>query len=105
VYRDADLLVLTSDHEGAPNVVMEAMACGIPVVSTDAGDAHAIIGSGRGGFCARSEDDLTAQVASLVTDERLRDAMGREARQTALSSFSVSGLPESLQSIYRRINA
>ena len=105
VYRDADLLVLTSDHEGTPNVVMEAMACGIPVVSTDAGDAHAIIGSGRGGFCARSEDELAARVEALVRDERLRDSMGHEARQTALGSFSVAGLCDTLQSIYRRIEA
>jgi glycosyltransferase involved in cell wall biosynthesis len=103
VYRDADLLVLTSDHEGAPNVVMEAMACGIPVVVTDAGDAHAIVGSGQGGYCVRSDDDLTAQVASLVTDAQLRDAMGRDSRRTALRSFSVTGLGDSLQCIYRDI--
>ena len=103
VYPDADLLVLTSDHEGAPNVVMEAMACGIPVVATDAGDAHAIIGEGQGGFCARSEDELATQVASLVTDPGLRDAMGRAARETALRSFSIGSLGNALQDIYRRI--
>jgi len=103
VYRDADLLVLTSDHEGAPNVVMEAMACGLPVVVTDAGDAHAIVGSGQGGFCVGSEDALASRVVALVKDARLREATGRDARQAALRSFSVAGLGDALQRIYRVI--
>jgi glycosyltransferase involved in cell wall biosynthesis len=47
---DATFLVHTSDHEGCPNVVMEAMACGRAVVATDAGDVPHLVEDGKTGF-------------------------------------------------------
>jgi len=47
-YNAADVLLLTSFHEGSPNVIKEAMACNCPIVSTDVGDVRDIIENTEG---------------------------------------------------------
>jgi glycosyltransferase involved in cell wall biosynthesis len=47
-YSAADLLIMTSYHEGSPNVIKEAMACNCPIVSTDVGDVRWVIGNTEG---------------------------------------------------------
>lgn len=47
-YNAADIVVLTSMHEGSPNAIKEAMACNIPIVATDVGDIRAVIGNTAG---------------------------------------------------------
>jgi glycosyltransferase involved in cell wall biosynthesis len=46
--RDASVLILTSDHEGMPNVVLEALVSGLPVVATDVGDLRRMLPPGCG---------------------------------------------------------
>jgi teichuronic acid biosynthesis glycosyltransferase TuaC len=68
LYMNAcDAMVLTSDSEGSPNVIKEAMACNLPIVSVDAGDAWQVIGESR--HCYRT-DRSTAAIA-----EGLRKAL------------------------------
>jgi glycosyltransferase involved in cell wall biosynthesis len=56
VYMNAcDVVILTSDSEGSPNVIKEAMACNAPIVSVDAGDAWQLIGGAE--QCNRAERD------------------------------------------------
>jgi teichuronic acid biosynthesis glycosyltransferase TuaC len=62
-YNAADLLLLTSFHEGSPNVVKEAMACNCPVISTDVGDVRRLIGNLDGCFIAGFN---AAEVASKI---------------------------------------
>jgi glycosyltransferase involved in cell wall biosynthesis len=50
VYRDADIFLLTSDWEGTPNVVLEAMASGLPVVATRVGGVPEIVRHGETGL-------------------------------------------------------
>ena len=65
VYMSAcDVLLLTSVHEGSPNVVKEALACNLRVVSVDVGDVRERIGAVEG--CAISVDDSPVEVARAL---------------------------------------
>lgn len=56
----ADVFALSSNYEGSPNVVKEALACGVPVVSTNVGDVHKIIKNGENGYIVERDKYLMA---------------------------------------------
>jgi len=70
LYMNAcNVLLMTSLHEGSPNVVKEALACNLPIVSTDVGDVRKRIGALEG--CVVCSDDEPATIAGA-----LRQALG-----------------------------
>lgn len=79
----ADLLVLPSHSEGLPNVVMEALSCGIPAVVTDVGGNLELVTDGESGFLVPVGDvnALVRRIRQLLEDEELRERMGRFARE------------------------
>jgi glycosyltransferase involved in cell wall biosynthesis len=103
--QNADLLFLTSDHEGTPNVILEAMACGVPVVATDVGDVPELIQSGETGFvCPRdSENELVSAITQLANQRELRQRLGRAARQRAEIRHSIPTLRTALEALYYRL--
>jgi glycosyltransferase involved in cell wall biosynthesis len=102
VYARGDVFVLTSDWEGTPNVVLEAMASGLPVVATAVGGVRDVVVDGVTGFvvdCA-NEDAMTEALLRLVADSSLRQAMGERARRHVEANFAVDRLPAMLGEIY-----
>ncbi|MEO8097271.1 MAG: glycosyltransferase family 4 protein [Acidobacteriota bacterium] len=101
-YQDADILTLTSDHEGTPNVVLEAMATGLPVVSSNVGGAADLIRDGETGFLVEREDEpvLVARLCQLVESAPLRLGMGARGRAHVESTYSVNRLSGYLTSLY-----
>jgi glycosyltransferase involved in cell wall biosynthesis len=87
-----DVFVLTSDSEGLPMVLPEAMACALPVVSTDVGGIADVIADGRTGYLVPKGDDATlrARIQQLLCDAELLHAMGTRAREVSLSRYSAT---------------
>ncbi|MBX3349331.1 MAG: glycosyltransferase [Nitrospira sp.] len=101
--RDASFLVHTSESEGCPNVVMEAMACGLPVVAMDAGDISGLIDDGTTGFIVRQDDEgsLVKRILQISNDWSLRQTMGNAARAKAEREFSLDRLVLQTLAAYR----
>jgi glycosyltransferase involved in cell wall biosynthesis len=100
---DALLLAHTSESEGCPNVVMEAMACGRPVVATDAGDIPSLLDDGETGFIVGQDDiDALAQrIGALLQNSALCETMSEAARRMAEKEFGLDRLVRETLTAYR----
>jgi glycosyltransferase involved in cell wall biosynthesis len=85
----SDIFVLPTYNEGMPNVVMEAMACGLPLISTAVGGLPEAVGDSKGAILIepRSSEQLASAIKKVGTDKTLREQMGWAARQTAEQKF------------------
>lgn len=99
--RDADVFWLTSSWEGLPNVILEAMASGVPVVATDVGGTRELFQSGREGFLVRPgcADEIAFYTSALLRDAPRRAAMGAAARRRA-EQFSLERMARETEAVY-----
>lgn len=85
VYQQAHLLVLPSYVEGMPNVVLEAMASGLPVVATDVPGTREVVQDGVQGLLVPPRDEAAlARAIVALADTQRRSDLGQKARQRAL---------------------
>jgi glycosyltransferase involved in cell wall biosynthesis len=105
-YSRAAVFVLPStDTEGFGNVLLEAMACGTPVVTTEvAGMAREIEDAGAG-FVVESRDSaaLAAAIVALCGDEKLRERMGRNGADLVRANYSWRGVAEQVAAVYEAL--
>ncbi|GAA4865055.1 glycosyltransferase [Actinomycetospora straminea] len=92
----SDVFALSSDHEGVPISIMEAMAQGLPVVSTDVGAVADLVSDGEEGYLVERGDAaaLGARLRKLADDPDLRREMGERARARARRDFTIEGTAE-----------
>jgi glycosyltransferase involved in cell wall biosynthesis len=98
----ANFLVHTSDFEGCPNVVMEAMASGRAVIATDTGDTANVVDDGRTGFVVRRGDHtaLVERMKILITNQQLCRMMGELGRSKAELEFCLDRLASETLAAY-----
>jgi glycosyltransferase involved in cell wall biosynthesis len=107
VLAGADMLVLTSQHEGFPNVLLEGMAARLPIITTPAGDAGILVDEGHSGFVVPFHDVelLTERMLTLARSPAMCHAFGAAGRARVESQYRVDGLAGRALEIYHRIAA
>ncbi len=103
IYGATDVFVLTSRNEGTPVALIEAMACGVPGVSTDVGGVKDVIDSPAVGRLAPfgDADALAGHVRDLLADADARAAMGERARQRVIDRYGFERLVGEIAALYR----
>ncbi len=104
-YLQADLFVLPSYHEGMPMAILEAMACGLPVVSTRVGGIAELIKEGENGFLINPGDRqaLLEALLVLLADPVLRENMALKNIQKVKDQYDMPGYLKKLKGLYREI--
>lgn len=99
----ADLVVLPSLHENCSYIVLEAMACGKPVVASDVTGISEQVISERTGFLVEpgNAEALASKLKELLQDEKVREHMGRNARNHVTKNFSWQIIAEKALKCYR----
>jgi glycosyltransferase involved in cell wall biosynthesis len=105
LYRQADVFVLSSVAEALPNVVLEAMAAGLPVVATRVGGLPEAVVPGDTGLLVspRDVEGLAAALGSLLGDPETRRSLGRRGRQRVVEQFSFGAMVSRHEEVWARL--
>lgn len=98
-----DIFCLPSYREGVPNALIEACACGLPIVTTDVPGCRDVVTDGVNGLLVpvRNAPALAEALETLLTSPELRQRMGRAGRETALNKFSTTKVNAETLSVYK----
>ena len=99
----SDIFLLSSLSEGISNAVLEAMACGLPIVTTDCGGMKEAVTDGVEGFVVPVRDPLRMAhaIQTLVGNKALRSKMGNAARQRVLQQFTLQEQIQKFTDLFR----
>ncbi len=100
----ADIFVLPSRKEGFGNVILEAMACGLPAIVTYMdGVATETVTPGRNGFIVNNVNELADTLTTVLSDKELADKMGENGRQKACDTFALPYIAGQYRQLYEKI--
>jgi glycosyltransferase involved in cell wall biosynthesis len=104
VLASMDVSVLTSDSEGLSNVILEAMAAGVPVVAYDVGGNRELVNSERGAIIrAGDEEEFARAVGRLLDHPTLRETVADNARSFAEENFSLRRIQAAYEELYQSL--
>ena len=102
VLRSAHVVVLPTFYEGLPRILLEAAACGRPVVATTIPGCMEIVQDGENGLLVppKDTDALVKAIATLLENQDLRMRMGQRGRMIVVRQFSIERVSDQVLSVY-----
>jgi glycosyltransferase involved in cell wall biosynthesis len=103
-----DVFLLCSHNEASPVSILEALACEVPVISTQVGSVGETVVDGQTGYLVAPDDrhDMASRALSVLADENRRQAMGRRGREIVCQTGSVDAMVEGytllIETLYRQ---
>lgn len=104
LYRSAHIACLPSYREGLPKSLIEAAACGLPIVTTDTPGCREVVRHGENGLLVpvKNAAALAAALRSLIEDAAMRQRMGVASRKRAETEFSAERIIAQTLDVYRK---
>ena len=99
--HDSKCMILPSRWEGTPMCALEAMALGVPVVSTPTDGLLDLLDEGENGFLSEEDAVLAARVVQIANDPQLRERMSRNAAEKAVKINDVQTYKDAVVERYR----
>lgn len=99
----SDIYVHPSQVEGLSNSLLEAMACGLPVITYPAGDAKFFVDNYKNGIIANNFEEFSKYIEILYEDTNLRETLGQHARKTILENFDWNKTAKQIQQIFSEV--
>jgi len=105
VHKAFDVFVMSSVTEGLGTSLLDAMACGKPIVATTAGGIPEVVADGETGILVppRNDEALAAAIVRLLRDEHLRRSMGDAGERRVRERFSSERMVQDTLELYRRV--
>ncbi len=105
ILQGADIFVNTSDQEGLPRSILEAMAARLPVVATDVGGTGSLVRTGRTGVLVRPGDyqAVAEAIVRLIDDPRRAADLGLRGRKLVRESFSLEHVVQIWEKLYNEV--
>ena len=90
LYQNSTVFAFPSYHEGIPTVLLEAMACGLPIIATNVRGNRDLIIPGKNGILVppRSPKEIADAILKLLDDDNMRKELGKNARKTIEEKFT-----------------
>jgi len=105
ILRAMDLMLMTSDREGIPMVVLESMALGVPIVARDAGGIKEVLDHGTTGILVKSADveELAKSCLMLLSDRTMRSRIAQNAQAAVVEKYSANANAVQILRLYQSL--
>ena len=100
IVKGSKIVLMTSRWEGTPMSVLEALALGVPVVSTPVDGILDLIKNNQNGYISDDDDELAFQALRIINDEKLRNKMSETAMKESERYNSINNYKKILDGIY-----
>lgn len=103
VLENSDIFLYNSLHDNFPMVILEAMACGLPVITNNVGAVSEIIDNGKDGYIIEDKLAYIDHLSNLLNERKLRATVGYGARETVRVKFNWATIVNDYIQIYEKL--